>query len=293
MIAAVVCTRDRPELLRESLAALAGALRPGDERIVVDSASLDAAAVAGVAADAGFRVVRVGRPGLSRARNAGVAAASADVVAFTDDDCRVAPGWAAGIDAVFSGDGDLGFLTGAVDADRQARLPVAVGAGGSAGDLDAMADPTACGHGANMAFRRAALHDVGGFDEVLGAGGPLRSAEDVDMFWRLSRAGWRGRHEPANRVTHVQWRSTAGALQTSYGYGVGLGAAAVKGVRLGRPEGWQVLGRGLWDGGLRRAWTDLGNGYQAGALSSLVRTTGVAVGAARAARRPLAGERFS
>jgi glycosyltransferase involved in cell wall biosynthesis len=292
VIAVVVCTRDRPDMLAGSLAALAADLGPDDERVVVDSGSVDASAIAAVARAAGFRVVRVERPGLARARNAGVAATAADVIAFTDDDCRVAPGWAAAVDAAF-GDPSLGFLTGAVDADREARLPIAVGAHAEAHDLDAVADPTACGHGANMAFRRAALEAIGGFDEDLGAGGPLRSAEDVDSFWRLGRAGWLGRHDPAHRVTHVQWRSTAGALRISYGYGLGLGAMAVKGVRLGRVEGWRVLARGLWGNGLRRAWGDLRRGYQAGAVSSLVRTGGVAVGMARGVRRPLVGERFS
>jgi glycosyltransferase involved in cell wall biosynthesis len=292
VIAVVVCTRDRPELLRESLAALAADLSPDDERVVVDSASHDADAIRAVAEAAGFRVVRAARPGLSRARNTGVAATSAPVVAFTDDDCRVAPGWARGVAAAFE-DPALGFLTGGVDADRDTRLPIAVGGHDAAHELDAIADPTACGHGANMAFRRAALASIGGFDEDLGAGGPLRSAEDVDIFWRLARGGWRGRHDPANRVTHVQWRSTAGALKISYGYGLGLGAMAVKGVRMGRREGWRVLLRGLWDNGVRRAWRDLRNGYQTGAASSLVRTGGVAVGVARGVRRPLVGERFS
>lgn len=292
MIAVVVCTRDRPALLAESLAALAADLAPDDERVVVDSASVDTDAIAAVAAEHGFTVVRAPLPGLSRARNVGLAATCAPVVAFTDDDCRVAPGWAAGVGAAFE-DPALGFLTGAVDADREARLPIAVGGHDAVHDLDAVADPTACGHGANMAFRRVALDGIGGFDEDLGAGGPLRSAEDVDIFWRLARAGWRGRHDPANRVTHVQWRSTAGALRISFGYGIGLGAMAVKGVRLGRHEGWRILARGLWDNGLQRAWLDLRNGYQAGAASSLVRTGGVAVGVARGVRRPLAGERFS
>ena len=190
MIAVVVCTRDRPALLAESLAALGADLGPDDERVVVDSASVDRAAIASVARAAGFRVVRVERPGLSRARNAGLAATSAPVIAFTDDDCRVTPGWAAGVAAAFAADESLGFLTGGVDADRDTRLPIAVGGHDAAHDLDAVADPTACGHGANMAFRRSALDEVGGFDEDLGAGGPLRSAEDVDIFWRLGRAGW-------------------------------------------------------------------------------------------------------
>jgi GT2 family glycosyltransferase len=33
--------------------------------------------------------------------------------------------------------------------------------------------------------------------------------EDVDLCWRLRRAGWRVAYEPAGRVTHVQGATTA------------------------------------------------------------------------------------
>lgn len=280
-IAAVVCTRDRPEQLEACLAALAPRLREVDDRVVVDSASIDAAAVAAVAAAAGFRLVRAERPGLSVARNAGLAVVDLPIVAFTDDDCRAGDEWAARIAAAFA-DPAVGFVTGWVGSDRAARLPIAVsGSDAVARRFRTGDDPTRCGHGANMAFRRAALAEVGDFDESLGAGSRLRAAEDVDAFWRLLDAGWEGRFEPSVCVTHEQWRSTVDALRTSYGYGVGLGALAAKGRRRHQAGAARLLRIGLWDNGLRRAARDLRNGYQTGAASSVLRAAGVAAGAAR------------
>jgi GT2 family glycosyltransferase len=279
----IVCTRDRPEQLRRCLAALAATLRPGDDRLVVDSASVGGAAVASVAAEAGFRLARAPLPGLSRARNVGLEASTAPLVAFIDDDCVVGDAWSERIEAAFADPG-VGFVTGVVNADREARLPIAVtAAGATAKRFGAGSDPTECGHGANMAFRRAALEAVGRFDEELGAGARFRSAEDTDLFWRLLAGGWEGVFDPGITVTHEQWRSTTEALRTSFGYGVGLGALVAKARHRDRDRARRVLRRGVWDNGLRRAGRDLRAGYQTGAASCLVRVAGVCIGAVRAA----------
>jgi glycosyltransferase involved in cell wall biosynthesis len=292
-VTAVLCTRDRPALLEGALAALVPALGDGDRCVVVDSASVDGAATAAVARAAGVEVLRADRPGLSRARNVGVAAATTPIVAFTDDDCRPKAGWARGIAAAFAAGDDLGFVTGAVDADGDARLPLAVSGDRTPRSIVAGDDPTTCGHGAHMAVRRDALDAIGGFDEHLGAGGPLHAAEDSDAFHRLLCAGWSGAFDPSIEVSHVQWRTTGEALKVSYGYGVGVGAMGMKAVRRHRRGGWAVLGRGVWRRGIAGAARDLRNGYQTGALSSTVRAGGVVVGSLRGALLRLEGERFS
>ena len=166
-VAVVLCTRDRPEFLADALSALAPALAPGDEVVVVDSASTDPR-VAAVAAAAGVRMVRCDRPGLSIARNAGVVATSAPIVAFTDDDCRPQPGWTAALRRPFA-DPTVGFVTGAVMADETGGAVVTV-LEGDRRQFAAETDPIGVGHGANMAFRRTALEGIGSFDELLGAG---------------------------------------------------------------------------------------------------------------------------
>jgi N-acetylglucosaminyl-diphospho-decaprenol L-rhamnosyltransferase len=53
--------------------------------------------------------------------------------------------------------------------------------------------------GACFLVRREAWDDVGGFDPSY-----FMYLEDVDLCWRLGRAGWRVRYEPAAEVLHVQ-----------------------------------------------------------------------------------------
>ena len=93
-VSVVVCSRDRADFLRDALVAVCAALRPQDELVVVDSASVDAS-VALVAVESGARVVRAERPGLGYARNLGWRAATRSILAFTDDDCAPAPDWTA------------------------------------------------------------------------------------------------------------------------------------------------------------------------------------------------------
>jgi GT2 family glycosyltransferase len=109
-IAVVVPTRNRPDSLAHGLAALERQTARSFEVVVVDDASSDADAVAGVVAGAPrARLVRRERQGgVGAARNTGVAATAARFVCFTDDDCRASPDWAdrlvaplrAGADAV-------------------------------------------------------------------------------------------------------------------------------------------------------------------------------------------------
>ena len=176
-------------------------------------------------------------------------------------------------------------MTGPVLADREAKLLVAVDPSTEHRRIRAGADPTTAGHGANMSFRVEPLRQIGGFDVELGAGARLRAAEDTDAFWKLLARGWEGVYDPTARVTHEQWRSTGQALRTSFGYGMGFGAMAARGARRHEPGAWGLLGQGVWHDGIARSGRQLREGYQSGALSSVVRAAGVVVGAARSRHR--------
>ena len=289
-VSVVIATRDRPALLQAALGAVGRSLRPGDELIVVDSAShpSEAAAVAGVAAVAGARLVRCDRPGTSRARNAGARAASADIVAFTDDDCLPEPDWLEAVAAVFERHPGLGFVTGAVVPGHRANSTAPTGVtlstmtGGASRAFGPEEDPDLLGHGANMAWDRAALVRMGGFDETFGPGAPLRAAEDHEAFWRALRTGLAGRHEPNAAVVHSQWRGTWGQMRSYYGYGVGSAGLFVK---RGRTEaGLPTVGGYLWTSGVAPIGRTLSKGYERGAAAEAAKLAGMVRGVLRSRR---------
>lgn len=261
-LSVVVPTRDRPALLAGCLAALRPQLRAGDELLVVDSAS--ATPVPGA--------LRVDRPGTSRARNAGWRAAAHDVVAFVDDDVRVAPGWRDAVETALHG---VDFACGRVavpPAQEGVERPVAV-------TPDVPAQPLhpdrLLGVSANLVVRRSALVRVGGFDERLGPGTPLPAAEDLDLFDRLLAAGLSGRYAPALLAHHEQWRDRKALLRLDFGYGKGAGARAV---RTGGARGRRLAREALWDQGLRPVAGDVRKGYRYGVLTGLTRTAGTLAG---------------
>ena len=281
--AVVICTRDRPALLEEAIDAARAASRPSDELVIVDSASRDPDAIARVAASADVPLVRCATPGVSRARNAGAAATSAPLIAFTDDDCRPQPGWTTALDAAFT-DPRTGLVTGRILPDRTGGRALSVLLDDQPRVLVANDDPATAGSGANMAFRRGAFDAVGGFDDEFGPGARFRAAEDHDLFWRVLRAGWVGRYAPDAVVVHAQWRGLGAFLAANVGYGVGSGALAAKVASVDAARGRALLRAAFVDKGVRRALTHLRAGYELGALASLLTASGVVAGAARAVR---------
>ncbi len=271
----VVCSRDRAALLAEALPAICAQLRPGDDVVVVDSASHDAG-VRRVADLAGVRCLRVEEPGLSRARNVGWRATTAEVVLFTDDDCRPLPGWRDAATAALAGVG-VGAVWGAVLADRSSPVPLSVGLEDLA-ELTAGSDLSQAGHGASMAFRRASLERIGGFDRWLGAGARWRAAEDKDAFDRVRRAGLRVCAAPAMAVTHVVHRDDRAAQRVMYGYGIGTGALLRKRIAYGETY-WRPLGAELWRHGLLPALRWTRERRFAAALGALIKALGVIRGA--------------
>ena len=297
-VSVVIATRDRPALLRAALGAVGRSLRPGDDVIVVDSASRPSAAdaVAGVAAEAGARLVRCDRPGTSRARNTGARAASAAVVAFTDDDCLPEPDWLAALAEAFERHPGLGFVTGAVAPGRRADgtaptgVPLSTETGNSSRAFGADDDPDVLGHGANMAWDRAALLRMGGFDEAFGPGAPLQAAEDHEAFWRALRTGLSGRYEPGAAVVHSQWRGTWGQMRSYYGYGVGSAGLFVK--RRRTEAGLSTVGRYLWTRGVAPIGHTLSGGYERGAAVEAAKLAGMVHGVLRSRRLEVDGAMF-
>jgi glycosyltransferase involved in cell wall biosynthesis len=276
-ISVVIPTRDRPQFLEECLRSVASSIRPFDEIIVADSASKDPR-VRDIAHAFGAKYVRCDEPGASRARNAGWRTATRTLVAFIDDDVHVEPHWADSIASCFARFRDAAFVSGRVgtpEGTPTESAPFLVDPDAVTIDPDFAGDP---GHSANLTVRKSALERIGGFDEVLGAGGPFRAAEDKDLFDRLLASGFTGRYEPSAAVEHRAWRDRPNALSLSWGYGFGTGARIAKLLRTDRPRAKRVAKENLWNWGLLSVIHAIKAMRKWRALVNTVRTAGMIAG---------------
>jgi GT2 family glycosyltransferase len=279
-------------MLADALDATLPTLHPGDELLVVDSAS-STGDTAEVATNRGVRVVRVPRKGLSRARNAGVGATTAPIVVFTDDDCRPQPHWLDHLAAPFA-ESEVGFVLGQVRADAEnPHLPFDAARPRPAARFTGSTDPIELGNGACMAFRRTAWDACGGADDRLGAGTRLRSAEDHDLFVRLLHHGWTGVYEPAALVLHRDWRTHREVIR--YNWGVGLGTGAMVG-KLWRIAGADVvrplLRRRLVTDGVNELTRNVMHRDKSAIVAHTLKLTGTLTGLAAGLVLPRDGERF-
>jgi GT2 family glycosyltransferase len=194
-------------------------------------------------------LVRTGRRGLSAGRNDGVERAPGDVIIFTDDDCLVRTGWIESWCRAFEEDSTLGIGFGPVEAppfDAEAgHTPTfTVNELRSCHDLRVFKRGVeAVGMGANMALRRNAWVDAGGFDEALGAGRELAGAEETDIAYRILRRGSRLVHLMGPAVIHYGFRPTAEASRLCRGYAAGTGAMYAKHLRCGDLYAGSLLAR--------------------------------------------------
>jgi glycosyltransferase involved in cell wall biosynthesis len=214
----VVATCDRPRPLARCLGALQRQLGiDALELLVVDDGSRDHGAVAAIAGDAGAQLVRGTRRGLSAARNAGVARASAPFVAFLDDDVECATTWAASMVRRLR-DG-AAAVTGPIAAEPP-RDRVAAASQLLANSL---IDPNApstrrtrSAPAANLACRLELARAIP-FDEAYNGIG----AEDRDWCARLAASGEVLAFEPDAGVRHAQNLTLRGFCRRQYLYGRG------------------------------------------------------------------------
>jgi glucosyl-dolichyl phosphate glucuronosyltransferase len=218
-ISTVICTYERYASLRSSIESLLSQeiARDDIEIIVVDNSpekqkSIDFAGEYGNSSPIKF--IFEPRPGLSNARNVGLQAARADIVAFIDDDALAAPGWAQAIvDAYVSFKGQAGIVGGRVALRWPDKQPGWLGNNllGYLGQCDLgksqrEIDDTEWLVGCNISYDRGALLKAGGFQVELGRNGGahnLLSNEELEASKRIKALGKKIIYAPAAFAEHV------------------------------------------------------------------------------------------
>jgi len=216
---------------------------PDFEVIIVDNRSnSNKVSLPALPDDARLLVVEEASPGISAARNRGIAVATGQFIAFTDDDVVVDRNWLRALGARFALDASVDFIGGLVlpaELDTVAQLWFEEFYGGFTRSFQATSvsledhdvedelfpyNVGRFGAGCNMALRRSALDRWGGFDTSLGVGTPAKGGEDLAMFMRLLLAGATLAFEPAALVRHYHRRTKREFMHQVRSYGVGLGA---------------------------------------------------------------------
>lgn len=159
-----------------------------------------------------LRLVTEDGPGVSYARNRGIAETSAPLLVFIDDDERINPGFLRAYADFFDAHPDAVVAGGRIIAEyvtgrpawlsKYTEMPIA-----NPMDFGPDVRPFPAGRvpgGGNMAFRRAGLAGYGGFDPSLGrVNGELIGGEENDFFERLLLGGETIWYVPGAVMWHI------------------------------------------------------------------------------------------
>ena len=238
-ITVVVCSYNGARTIRDTFEGLKRVEYPNFDVIVVNDGSTDA--TPRIAAEYDVRLISTENRGLSNARNTGWQQSSGEIVAYIDDDAYPDPHWLQYLAHAFmtgdwvgvggpniapSGDGPI--------ADCIANAP--------GGPVHVLLSDREAEHipGCNMAFRRAALAAIDGFDARYRSAG-----DDVDVCWRLQARGGRiGFHAGA-----MDWHHRRNSISMYWRQQKGYGKAEAL-LEQKWPERYNAAGHLAWAGRL-------------------------------------------
>lgn len=207
-VTVVIPVRDRADLLNRCLTALGGR----HPIVVVDDGSRDPDAIAEAVGDRATLIRRPRNGGAGPARNTGLEHVATELVAFVDSDCESPADW-------------IDHLAGHFADPLVAAVAPRVAGVLDLGDQPALVVPNsrvAYVPTAALLVRRAALDDVGVFDETIHRG------EDTDLVWRLHEAGWRVRYDPTVVVHHNEATTWIALVARRFRYGKSAAPLAVR-----------------------------------------------------------------
>jgi GT2 family glycosyltransferase len=241
-VSVVVCTHNGASTIRDCCEGLFRLEYPNFEVLVVDDGSSDR--TADIASEYGFRVIRKNHGGLSDARNTGLKEATGEIVAYIDDDAYPDPDWLTYVVATFMNTQHVGV--GGPNLAPSDDGPLADCVANSPGNpTHVLLTDEEAEHipGCNMAFRKAALEEIGGFDPQFWTAG-----DDVDVCWRLREGGYSLGFNPAAVVWHHRRDSVRSYWRQQVLYGKAEGMLEKK-----WPEKYNSFGHHEWRGRIYNA----------------------------------------
>ena len=209
----VVLNLNGDRFLEPCFTALLGQEAPGGrDLILLDNGSDDGGPERVESLFSEVRVIRLGSNlGFAGAYNRVFSALPHEYIVIVNNDTRARPGWLAGLVAAADSDPDVGAVTsklvfagrpGVLQSAGTLLLNDGGGADRGSGQRDEgqfeKREEVFAFNGGSALLRRAALEEVGGFDERFFA-----YYEDTDLSWRLRLRGWRILYEPASVIDHV------------------------------------------------------------------------------------------
>jgi glycosyltransferase involved in cell wall biosynthesis len=245
----VIATRNRPTLIGRCLTQLQTLNYAKHEIIVVDNNPSNDATYDVIKSQFAhaphIRYVRENRPGLSWARDCGLAHAKGEIVAFTDDDVQVDTLWLLEMAKGFTLAENVGCVTGifvASELETEAQVWFEEYGGWHKRYKQRIFNLSqhhtsnrffpynawVCGSGANIAFKTNVLREIGGFATELSTGTPAMAGEEAFSFFSTLTRGYTIVHEPSAIVYHTHRRDYAGFKRQIYGYGVSTTAYLTK-----------------------------------------------------------------
>jgi len=238
-ISVFICSCNGAKTIRQTLTALSSLNYPDYEIVVVNDGSKDNTAQ--IAKEFKIRLISTENRGLSVARNEALKDEAAPIVVYIDDDAYPDPDWLKYIaytflttDFMAVGGPNLLPLESGVIANCVGNAP--------GGPTHVLINDRVAEHipGCNMAYRKAALKAIGGFD------GQFRSAgDDVDVCWRIQKMGWEIGYHPAAYVWHYRRSGIKTYWKQQYGYGKAEAMLEDK-----WPEKYNAIGHIPWSGRL-------------------------------------------
>ena len=243
-ISVVICAYNAERTMQACLESLRTLRYPHYEVIVVNDGSTDRTLEIAQQFPE-VRIISQENRGLSAARNVGIDAATADIVAFTDSDCVVDPDWLTYLAYGFVSGGFVAIGGPNLPPPEESRTAACV-ASSPGGPTHVLLNDQVAEHipGCNMAFHKPVLQAMGGFDPIFRAAG-----DDVDVCWRLQNDGHVIGFSAAAMVWHFRRNTVKAYIKQQMGYGAAEALLYFK-----HPYRFNLLGQSKW---LGRIYGDL------------------------------------